>query len=137
MATKKTNERDKRGLTVDEFMRDLDHPLKTEIQAVRSIILGASPDITEGIKWNAPSFARGEYFATFHLRARDGVQLILHLGAKVRDVGPEGLAVNDPTGLLQWLAKDRATVKFADMAAIREQQAAFEAVIREWISLLR
>lgn len=137
MATKKTNERDKRGLTVDEFMRDLDHPLKTEIQAVRSIILGASPDITEGIKWNAPSFARGEYFATFHLRARDGVQLILHLGAKVRDVGPEGLAVNDPTGLLQWLAKDRATVKFADTAAIREQQAAFEAVIREWISLLR
>lgn len=136
MATKQKKP-DKRGGTVDEFMRDLDHPFKTEIQAVRSIILGASPDITEGIKWNAPSFARGEYFATIHLRARDGVQLILHLGAKVRDVGPDGLAVHDPAGLLKWLARDRATVKFADVAAIREQQAVFEAVIREWISLVR
>lgn len=136
MAMKK-NKPDTRIGTVDEFMHELDHPFKAEIQAVRSIILGASPDITEGIKWNAPSFARGEYFATIHLRARDGVQVILHLGAKVRDVGPDGLSVHDPAGLLKWLAKDRATVKFADMAAIVEQRTAFEALVREWISHVR
>lgn len=123
--------------TVDEFMRDLEHPLKAEIQALRSIILGADPEITEGIKWKVPSFARGEYFATLHLRAPDGVHVIFHLGAKVRDLGPDGISVADPTGLLQWLAKDRAIAKFKDMAAIQNRRAELEALVREWIVHLR
>lgn len=137
MAPTRKKEPGKGGGTVDNFMRDLEHPFKAEIQAVRSIILGASPDITEGIKWNAPSFACGEYFATIHLRARDCVQVIFHLGAKVRDVGPNGITVPDPAGLLQWLAKDRATAKFADMRAIRAQQSALAALVREWTTLVR
>lgn len=123
--------------TVDEFMRDLEHPLKAEIQALRTIILGADPEITEGIKWKVPSFARGEYFATLHLRAPDGVHVIFHLGAKVRDLGPDGISVADPTCLLQWLAKDRAIAKFKDMAAIQNRRAELEALVREWIVHLR
>jgi hypothetical protein len=42
---------------VDRFLRDLDHPLKEEIVAVRDIILGADKEITEHIKWNAPASA--------------------------------------------------------------------------------
>lgn len=123
--------------TVDDFMRDLEHPFKAEIQALRSIILGADPDVTEGIKWKVPSFARGEYFATLHLRAPDGVHVIFHLGAKVRDLGPEGIAVADPTCLLQWLAKDRAIAKFRDVADIESRRAELEALVREWIAHLR
>jgi hypothetical protein len=48
----------------------------------RQIILDADASIAEGIKWNAPSFYTSEYFATIQLRAKDGVQVILHLGAK-------------------------------------------------------
>ena len=33
--------------TVDEFMAALDHPYKAEVQAVRDIIIGTHPDITE------------------------------------------------------------------------------------------
>ena len=67
------------------YLRDLEHPLKKEIEAVRRIVLGFTPAIGEGIKWNVPSFRTAtEYFATFNLRAKDSVQLILHLGAKVR-----------------------------------------------------
>ena len=66
---------------MDAFLASLDHPFLREILALREIILGADPSIVEGIKWNAPSFRTSEYFATFHLRARDGVQLILHRGA--------------------------------------------------------
>ena len=94
---------------VDEFLRDLDHPLKKEIESVRQIILGVSPDIREGIKWNSPSFRTTEWFATLNLRAKDGqerVWLILHLGAKVKD-NAKGMKIADPTGLLQWLGKDR------------------------------
>src|SRR5262245_41223578 len=50
------------------FLRELDHPLKQEVEAVRQIILGVSPEIREGIKWNAPSFRTTEYFATLNLR---------------------------------------------------------------------
>jgi hypothetical protein len=70
---------------VDAFLKSIDHPFEKEILALRQIILGAAPGIGEGIKWNAPSFQTSEYFATFHLRAKDCVQLILHLGAKKRE----------------------------------------------------
>ena len=35
---------------VEVFLRDLKHPLKKDIETVRMIILGVSPEITEGIK---------------------------------------------------------------------------------------
>jgi hypothetical protein len=41
---------------VDEFLENLSHPLKAEIEAVRSIIKGVNKNINEEIKWNAPSF---------------------------------------------------------------------------------
>jgi uncharacterized protein YdhG (YjbR/CyaY superfamily) len=50
---------------VDAFMAKLDHPFKAEVQAVREIIKGVNPHITEQIKWNAPSFSYKDYLATF------------------------------------------------------------------------
>ncbi|MEQ1515196.1 MAG: DUF1801 domain-containing protein, partial [Usitatibacteraceae bacterium] len=94
---------------VNAFMRELDHPLKTEIEKVRELIRDADGAITEGIKWKAPSFAVGEYFATVNLRATDTVQVILHLGAKVRADITSRIAIDDPASLLQWLGKDRAS----------------------------
>jgi flagellar motor switch protein FliG len=41
---------------VVEYMNNLEHPLKKEIEEVRKIILSANKQITEHIKWNAPSF---------------------------------------------------------------------------------
>lgn len=122
------------AVTVDDFMRELDHPLKAEMQAVRAIILGAHPEITEGIKWKAPSFAVTEYFATFNPRAKEGVQVIFHLGAKIKDI--ETLVIDDPAGLLQWLGKDRASVVLQDMKAIKSNQGALEAIVRQWITHL-
>jgi len=58
----------KKAEDVSELMRQLEHPLKPEIEAVRRIILGADAQIREGIKWNAPSFYINEYFATVNVR---------------------------------------------------------------------
>ncbi len=120
---------------VDAFMRKLNHPLKAEVEAVRAIILGVNPEISEGIKWNAPSFRRKEYFATINVR-KDIVLVILHLGAKVKDNSTAGLTISDPTGLLEWLAKDRVAVKFRDMKAIKSNKAAFENIVRQWIAYI-
>lgn len=119
---------------VNTFLATLDHPHKQEILAVREIILSAHPSITDGVKWNAPSFRTTEWFATFHLRAKDGVQVILHFGAKVKDKSGARAAIADSDGLLEWLGPDRASVRFRDAAAVAAQGEAFAGVIRQWIA---
>jgi hypothetical protein len=118
---------------VAAFLSDLEHPLKKEIESVRKLILGVSPDIREGIKWNAPSFRTTEYFATFNLRAKDCVRLVLHTGAKVKATAKTGLKVDDPKGLLEWLAKDRCLVTLTGQKDIQAKRAALKALLREWI----
>lgn len=121
---------------VEAFLAVLEHPLKAEIIALREIIRGADPAIIEEIKWNAPSFRTSEHFATMQLRATDSVLVILHLGAKKRDTSISGITINDPNGLLKWLAKDRASVKFHSLEHIRDKQPAFEVIIRQWITFV-
>jgi hypothetical protein len=118
---------------VDELMRGLDHPCKAEIEMLRRAVLAVDPSIAEGVKWNAPSFRTTEYFATTNLRAKAGVGLILHLGAKVRDLPPGGLAIADPAGLLKWLARDRASIEFRTRQEVVERIPALQQVLRDWI----
>lgn len=133
MTGKKAQAPTKAADDVDAFMAALDHPRKADIEALRRLLLAADPGIAEGIKWNAPSFRTSDYFATVHLRARDGVQLILHLGAKVRALPAGGIGIDDPDGQLQWLGKDRATVRFRDLADIESRRTAFTDLVRQWL----
>jgi len=119
--------------SVEAFLSSLEHPQKEGIVALRRIILSADPTITEGIKWNVPSFRTTEYFATMHLRAKTGVGVILHFGAKKRDDLPRDGAIADPDKLLKWLANDRAMVMFSDTADIVDRELAFCELIRQWI----
>jgi hypothetical protein len=117
---------------VDAFMAATDHACTTEIQALRASLLRVDPRIAEGIKWKSPSFRTTEYFATINLREKNGVGLILHFGAKVREL-PQDIAIPDPERLLKWLAKDRAMIVFKNDADFKLKQAAFEALIGQWI----
>ncbi len=77
------------------FMARLEHPRKAEIETLRSIILGADGRIRESIKWNAPSFAITEHFATVKLRPMETVQVVFHTGAKVKPTAT-AMEINDP-----------------------------------------
>ena len=121
------------GDDVPAFLDALEHPFKREVVALRAIILEADPAIAEGIKWNVPSFRTTEYFATMHLRMKDGVGVILHFGAKKTAASLSGVEIADPSSLLEWLAKDRAMVSFRDVQDIEDKQAAFSALLRAWI----
>lgn len=120
---------------VVEFLRGLDHPLRAELETVRELILDASPAIREGIKWNAPSFRTSEYFATFNLREKNRLRLILHFGAKVKD-GTNAPEIVDPDGLLEWLAKDRCMITLRDRDEVKAKAAALQAIVRQWITHL-
>ncbi|HST60569.1 MAG TPA: DUF1801 domain-containing protein, partial [Longimicrobium sp.] len=117
MAVKGTGSKPAKGTDaapddVDAFVAALDHLRTAEILALRRIILGADARIGEGIKWNAPSYRTSDWFATTHLRAKEGVHIIMHFGAKKRaDFAPRA-AIDDPESILEWLAADRAVAKF-------------------------
>lgn len=119
---------------VDAWLADCEHPQKPLIEALRRAILGADPSIAEGVKWNSPSFRTGEWFATLNLRGPRGaspVRLVLHLGAKRKLA--EALAIEDPSGLLEWLGKERAVVAFVDAADLRRKRDALQRLVRSWI----
>jgi uncharacterized protein YdhG (YjbR/CyaY superfamily) len=119
---------------VAEFLRGLNHPLKKDIETVRKIILGVSPKIAEGIKWNSLSFRTSEFFATVNLRSKDRVQLVFHKGAKVKDNSTAGMQIKDPSGLIQWLAKERCLVTLGAGKEIAANRKSFEAIVRQWIA---
>jgi len=118
---------------VDQFMAALDHPHQADIETLRRAICAVDPSIAEGIKWNAPSWRTREYFATTHLRGKTGFSLILHRGARARDLPAGGLDVPDPAGLLKWLGPDRAQVGFASSADLAAKLPALQALLRAWI----
>lgn len=120
-----------RARDVDSYLRGIDGPRQLVMQVLRKMILGIHPRITEEIKWNAPSFARGEHFATFNAWAKDDVQLILHHGPK-RSSDKKTL-IGDPEGLLEWLAADRARICFRDLKDVQTKKAALQSILKQWI----
>ena len=117
---------------VDAFLADLDHPLKNDYETARAILLGVSPSIRDGIKWNGPSFRTHEWFATLFLRSRDAVQFIFHCGPKAKD-GATKMDVPDPGGLIRWVSGNRCIVTLGAGREIAKRRAVFEAIVRAWI----
>jgi hypothetical protein len=112
---------------VDAYMRDLDHPFKAEIEAVRAIILGASPKVSERIKWNAPSFFYKEDLGAFHPRATEFAYLVL--------LFPGGAGVPAKSSLLEGKAKDRREAKFHSLEDIETKKLALEKLVKAWVAL--
>jgi len=111
---------------VDKFMQELNHPLTSEIEAVRSIIKGVNKDINEEIKWKAPSFNyKGEYLVTFNLRDTKRIHLIFH-NAKIPEVKSK---------LLEGDYKDRRMMYLADMKDIKAKKAELEKILKQLVKL--
>lgn len=116
---------------VDRFLATLTHPLKAEIEALRRLFLSADARIQEGIKWNAPSFHCGDWFATFDLRSEKWVQIILHRGAKAKSATGSRY-VPDPDAILKWITDDRCVARFVSKADVAAKSAAFSRIVADW-----
>ncbi|MBA9086161.1 uncharacterized protein YdhG (YjbR/CyaY superfamily) [Fontibacillus solani] len=72
---------------VVDYLNHLDHPLKKEIEEARRIILGVNEQISEHIKWNAPSFCfNGDDRVTFNLQGKGFFRIVFHCGDKKRSL---------------------------------------------------
>ncbi len=118
--------------TVDLHLDTLQHTDRALIDALRGLIAAAVPDATESIKWNAPSFAKSEHFATLNLRAKQGVQLVMHLGAKPRTDVDMRTVVGDDAGLLDWKSADRAIVSLRDVAHLDASRETLGRIVSVW-----
>lgn len=111
---------------VDEFLENLSHPLKAEVEAVRAIIKGVNKDINEEIKWKAPSFNyKGEYLVTFNLHETKRIHLVFH--------NPKIALVKN--GLLEGNYADRRMAYFADMQDVKAKKSMLEEALKDLIKL--
>lgn len=99
---------------VEQYMAALEHPMKAEIETLRGIILGASPKLSERIKWNAPSYFYLEDIVTFGPPARkpDEILLVFHHPS----------VVDIASGLLEGNYKDRRLATFKSIAEIESSR---------------
>lgn len=124
--------------TAAAFMDQLDHPLKDVAAELRDIVRHAHPELTEGVKWNAPSYSiGGDDRITFNLSANDKVRIIFHRGAKMKDARTGHGIIDDPAGLLEWASDDRAIATFRTQEEAASAKRALVAVIKEWIKATR
>ncbi len=114
-------------VVVDAYMRDIDHPFKAEMEAVRAIILAASPKVAERIKWNAPSFFYKEDLGAFHPRASEFAHLVL--------LFPNGAGIPAKSSLLEGTQKDRREAKFSSLADVEAKKSALTKLVKEWVKL--
>lgn len=111
---------------VDEFMKKLSHPLKAEVQMIREIIKNVNKDITEQIKWNAPTFSyNGEYLVTFNLWEKKKVHLVFHnpMISKVKN------------NLLEGDYDHRRMAYFSNKKDIQAKQPLLEKALKDLIKL--
>ncbi|USG64359.1 DUF1801 domain-containing protein [Brevibacillus ruminantium] len=123
---------------VEAYFDSLEHPQKMEIEEVRNIILESNDEITEHIKWNAPSFCyQDEDRITFNLRGKEYFMLVFHCGAKVKNNEGKDPIFEDTTGLLNWVSRDRATVTFTDRNDVIAKKEKLAEVVKKWIEVTR
>ena len=104
-------------------MEGLHHPLKNGVERLRAAILDSNDQITEHIKWKAPSFRYAD---------EDRVQLIFHRGPKVRSDAVD-FAFDDHIGFLRWVANDRAVVALRDAEDVDAKLSALVEVVNRWV----
>lgn len=109
---------------VEEYMSKLKHPMKKEMEAVRSIIKGVNREIGERIKWNAPSYYyKAQDMVTFNGWAAKNVHLVFH--------HPE--IVNIKSKILEGDYPSRRMTYFNTSSELAEKRKELEKVMKELI----
>jgi len=111
---------------VNEFMANLEHPLKAEIEALRLIIMGANSKLAERIKWNAPSYYYKDDLATFNTRATKHVHIVFHHAS----------IVTIHSDILEGDYKDRRMVYLRNMEDVKANKKEIEKIMNELVQIL-
>ena len=121
--------------THQEFLSEFADERKPLVEALLIAITEECPNLTEIIKWNAPSFCdNGKDRLTIMLHKKDSVGLILHTGARPKEDKKAPRLYDDSTGLLEWNSNIRATISFTSIDDFLAKQGLFKEAVKTWIS---
>jgi len=124
----------KKYSTVPEFLIDLDEDTRNQVNALRDIIL-SSVNVTEHIKWNAPSYVfNGEDRITFNLHGSD-IKILIHMGATRKEDKAASPVLNDLTGIIQWNSNIRGTLTFRSMEEIIDHTSDLGDILKKWVAI--
>ncbi|RFS19991.1 DUF1801 domain-containing protein [Chitinophaga silvatica] len=125
--------------TVDNFMKDLKHPMTDVISEIRRSIMATDKNIGEGISWNAPVFFYSgklppfnpkeykRYIVGFNLFKQDALRLIFLQGA----------ALSDPNNLLEGDYKDgRRIITITGITDFKNKEKELKKFISELIKII-
>lgn len=123
---------------VTQFLDELAHPFREEIDQVRGIILESYSGLQENIKWNAPNYHLDQNdIITLKIHPpKMQVQVILHRGAKKQEQ-PTSKWIDHPSKLLVWKENDRAILTFDSLEAIKAHQQEVTEIIQAWIKAIQ
>lgn len=122
------------GGEVERFRAALDADTRATIDAVRAIVSTLHPGLTEGIKWNAPSFALGGTDRiTLGLERAGGVRVVLHRGAKPKSL--KNFTFDNSDALARWPSPDRGIVIFADKSDVDRRAGPLRDLCSRWLEI--
>lgn len=124
---------------VTNFLNELNHPFRKEIEQLRNCILTANNELTENIKWNGPNYCFGkDDRITMRIQpiTTKQIQVIFHCGAKVQEQPKEKLIQNN-YDFLTWKTNDRAVATFKTMQDIENGETDLTKIINEWIEVTK
>jgi hypothetical protein len=122
---------------LEDFLHDLSDDKRSQVDTLRSLILKTDPQLTEHIKWNAPSYVLdGEDRITFNLMNKQAVvKLVLHMGATRKEDKKGTPVMNDKSGLIEWSSDIRGMITFVDAKDVHAKLPALKTIIQEWLSI--
>lgn len=120
---------------VTNFLDELKHPFRKEIEQLRKYILSAIPELTENIKWNGPNycFNNADRITIKIQPPTKQVQLIFHRGSS-KQSQPKDKLISNNSKLLVWKENDRAIVTFKSLQDIENGSSELTEIVSEWIS---
>ena len=119
---------------MSNFLNELNHPFRKEIEQLRTFILTTEKKLTENIKWNGPNYCfENEDRITMRIQPpTKQVQLIFHRGAK-KQAQPKSKLIEIKSKLLVWKENDRAIATFKNMLDIKNAETDLTEIVKKWI----
>ena len=114
-----------RDSVVDAWFEKYDNPQKDLVQSVRQVILDTDPQVTETIKWQAPTFLYRGNIASFYPKTKTHVSLMFHTGA----------SLPDPYGVLEGDGATSRVLRILNHDDLTAKTAAIRGLVTSWIQL--
>nr|WP_294790483.1 DUF1801 domain-containing protein [uncultured Mucilaginibacter sp.] len=120
---------------VSAYIAQLDETVGPIVEKLRQIILDTDPDISEEIKWNAPSFYYTGEMKPFDPKEYKRHIIVMNLHKRIMMVFPSGAKIANDNNLLTGDYTDgRRLLYVTGMDDVLQKEKALRDAVKDWIS---